>query len=540
VFHKMLLSVLITLPVPIFAQSAPAIQITAVSAYGANPGWLAGRVVNVDPSKTKITVLAFVSGLGYYTKPTCDATTTALAPDGSFQTLITTGGTDETATRFAVVAVPVQASVPCYSQEPGIPQALEQQAVVETVVIRPNPNEREIAFANQSWAVKSNRVALGPGPNLFSDTSDNVFVDSAGRLHLRISHRGTDWFSAEVVSRQVVGYGTYSFQLETATPLDSSVVFGAFSWADAERISREVDTLEIGKFGRLNDPTNAQTVVQPFALAGHLDRWTLQPVAPTVHTMTWSPDKIVFRSFGPNGGVIHEWTYTGAIPRPDTSSLNFRFNLWLYNGTSPTDGKEAEVIVSNFSFDPLPGQTGPIPRALVNAADFGTRVSTGSLFSLFGTELSQVSAVAQDAPLPRTLGGVSVRINGIQAPLLYVSPTQINGQIPYEALPGGAVAVLENGQPSGSSLAFSISATSPAFFRIGTTRCLTQNRNGEVNGPDHPALPLEIVTAYLTGIGELDNPVPSGAATPDQPFRDLGRQPPLRWTTRTCESFSWD
>ena len=59
-------------------------------------------------------------------------------------------------------------------------------------------------------------------------------------------------------------------------------------------------------------------------------------------------------------------------------------------------------------------------------------VAPGTLVSFFGTHLSDQTASAPlNAQLPLTLGGVQVYFNGVQSPLLYVSPTQINAQIPF-------------------------------------------------------------------------------------------------------------
>ena len=59
-------------------------------------------------------------------------------------------------------------------------------------------------------------------------------------------------------------------------------------------------------------------------------------------------------------------------------------------------------------------------------------VAPGTLVSFFGTHLSDQTASAPlNAQLPLTLGGVEVYFNGVQSPLLYVSPTQINAQIPF-------------------------------------------------------------------------------------------------------------
>jgi uncharacterized protein (TIGR03437 family) len=60
-------------------------------------------------------------------------------------------------------------------------------------------------------------------------------------------------------------------------------------------------------------------------------------------------------------------------------------------------------------------------------------VAPGTLVSFFGTNLSDQTASAPNlnAQLPLTLGGVQVYFNGVQSPLLFVSPTQINAQIPF-------------------------------------------------------------------------------------------------------------
>jgi uncharacterized protein (TIGR03437 family) len=71
--------------------------------------------------------------------------------------------------------------------------------------------------------------------------------------------------------------------------------------------------------------------------------------------------------------------------------------------------------------------------AVVNAASFiaGAPLAPGSLASLFGNFTNAATVVAQGSPLPTTLGNVEVVVNGRSAPLLYVSPTQINFQVSH-------------------------------------------------------------------------------------------------------------
>ena len=70
------------------------------------------------------------------------------------------------------------------------------------------------------------------------------------------------------------------------------------------------------------------------------------------------------------------------------------------------------------------------PVALVNAASYDATVAPGSIAALFGAGLSTQTTIATTLPLPKTLGGVTVKIGGIDAPLFFVSPNQINLQVP--------------------------------------------------------------------------------------------------------------
>ena len=66
------------------------------------------------------------------------------------------------------------------------------------------------------------------------------------------------------------------------------------------------------------------------------------------------------------------------------------------------------------------------PGGVTNAASYGTVLAPGELFSIFGTNPASTTASAATVPLPTTLGTTSVTVNGKAAPLVFVSPTQIN------------------------------------------------------------------------------------------------------------------
>jgi hypothetical protein len=68
--------------------------------------------------------------------------------------------------------------------------------------------------------VKSSAGAVGPGPNVFSDSASNVWVDGSGRLHLKLTYSKGRWRCAEVINTQSLGRGRYTFELDS--PNDGS------------------------------------------------------------------------------------------------------------------------------------------------------------------------------------------------------------------------------------------------------------------------------------------------------------------------------
>ena len=87
---------------------------------------------------------------------------------------------------------------------------------------------------------------------------------------------------------------------------------------------------------------------------------------------------------------------------------------------------------------------------IVDAASFGSTVSQGGIASLFGVELADDIDVANDTPLPLNLRETRVFVDGWEAPLFFVSPTQINFQMPFEVRPNrpASVVVRRNGADS--------------------------------------------------------------------------------------------
>jgi uncharacterized protein (TIGR03437 family) len=162
----------------------------------------------------------------------------------------------------------------------------------------------------------------------------------------------------------------------------------------------------------------------------------------------------------------------------------------------------------------LQGQATGGVVSVVNAGDFQPGpVAPGSIVSLFGSSLATDDA-ASGAPWPKVLSGTSVFVNGVPAPLGYVSPGQINAQIPDETNAGSAtITVVASGHVLPPKLV-AVQPSAPSLFVDSENHAIAQNQDGTTNGAGHPALPGTLLTVYLTGQGALTTPIADGAAAP--------------------------
>jgi uncharacterized protein (TIGR03437 family) len=187
------------------------------------------------------------------------------------------------------------------------------------------------------------------------------------------------------------------------------------------------------------------------------------------------------------------------------------------------DAQGNPLIASSGRLIRLTKDTAARPRALsnsfVNAGSNLGKLSPGVLFSFYGSNLATSTAVASGSPWPTTLGGATVKINGTAVPLFYASPTQINGQVPYELAIGstGKATVTVGGLVSGE-VSFSVIAASPGILVFGDNRAVAVNPDGAVNTAATPAKPGEVLVAYFTGTGLVDSAVPTGKAGPGDPL----------------------
>ena len=91
--------------------------------------------------------------------------------------------------------------------------------------------------------------------------------------------------------------------------------------------------------------------------------------------------------------------------------------------------------------------TFPSIGGVTNAASYATRISPGALASIFGTGFGTTTFQADDGfNWPTTANFITVKVNGVLAPLYYVSPGQINFQVPWSTPTSGTVNVVRTGE----------------------------------------------------------------------------------------------
>jgi len=158
-------------------------------------------------------------------------------------------------------------------------------------------------------------------------------------------------------------------------------------------------------------------------------------------------------------------------------------------------------------------------NSVTSAASFTPgSLSPGSIATIFGANLASSTTEAGSIPLPFTLADATVTVNGVTAPLFYASAVQINFQVPYETTPGTASVAVSVAGAGSAAFSVSVDDASPGIFSFGTNRAVAQNPDYSLNDSDSPVAAGSYITAYLTGLGPLDNPVADGAAAPQMPL----------------------
>jgi uncharacterized protein (TIGR03437 family) len=310
-------------------------------------------------------------------------------------------------------------------------------------------------------------------------------------------------YNNSIIHRSVAGFviqgGGYRFvnQQFSEIPSDPPVV-------NEYRLSNTRGTIAMAKLG---DNPNSATNQWFFNLANNAGNLNNQNGGFTVFG----------RIVNSSGLAIMDRIAAVRVPNPPIVAQPLdQMPLIGYPNGSPNTW--TPVVITSIA--PVSGLTG-----VASASAFGAfrEAAPGSFIEIYGSGLATTtrewtSSDFTDGAAPTTLEGVSVTIGGQAAYVYYVSPTQVNVQIPANAPTSGTaqVVVTTNGQSS-TAMSLTMKSTAagllaPASFKVGDKQYVaaihasngTFVSNGSV--PDvqsAPAVPGETLTFYGTGFGPV-------------------------------------
>jgi uncharacterized protein (TIGR03437 family) len=349
-----------------------------------------------------------------------------------------------------------------------------------------------------------------------ADSSGNVYIADAGNNVIRKVSPATA-SAAGTISTVVGGAATY-LQLfhPDALALDAS---GALYIADAP--NRRIVKFSAGYAAAFagtgstaytgdNGPAIQAGLADPAGVA--TDSAGNVYIADTIHSR--------IRKVSP-GGIITtiagtgRFTYSGDGGPALSAGLNFPHAVIV--------DKAGNVYVSDSANNVIRLLTPQTPaisaNGVVNAASFAAQISPGALATVFGSNLGGANAGAT-VPLPTSLGGVSVTVNGKAAPILFVAPGQVNFQVPWETVVGPGAVVVNNGVNS-NTVTVPVLTAAPGLFTFASGQAVVQNSDFTLNGPGNPIKAGGTIIAYLTGSGPVSPAVANGAAAPSGPLAQV-------------------
>ncbi len=224
---------------------------------------------------------------------------------------------------------------------------------------------------------------------------------------------------------------------------------------------------EGGGVGYSYDTSNNLTAVMPLTLPAQPMGVEVSRVSNTSAKVTWTPDPAA-------SGYIVERRVVGANRWEQVGTVGGSKNTFTDGKLTPGVEYEYRVTASSTDGSSVPsepaGFTGlPAPNisqsGVVNGASFGQGepIAPGSIISVFGDNigaravdgaLAPYQALAISVPLPTSLNGATLMIDGREAPLFFIGGAetaaqkqqsvisgQVNAQVPWET-PLGSVDVV--------------------------------------------------------------------------------------------------
>lgn len=207
---------------------------------------------------------------------------------------------------------------------------------------------RTISWSGHEWDVRPEGVG-GPGPNRWSDSSENVRIEGSDLVLSIVRDSSGTWTSAEVDNRRHLGYGTYRWVVASdLSALDANEVLGMFTYGGGDPSNNELD-IEASHWGNRSWPSGSATVWQNAATGRRQSAgFAYSDKPPYVNQFTWLPGGIRYLVTDATGATLLDWTTTGGVPAP--SSEVPVINYWRSENVPPEGPRSMRI--SSFAWAP--------------------------------------------------------------------------------------------------------------------------------------------------------------------------------------------
>ena len=189
-------------------------------------------------------------------------------------------------------------------------------------------------------------------------------------------------------------------------------------------------------------------------------------------------------------------------------------------GSASVIASVASLPLLTFHLTAIGGPTVPVINSVANGASFGSGISSGGWATILGANLATITDAAKPgaSSLPAALDGVSVSIDGLPAPVYFVSPGQINVIVPDDTTNGGVNVQVTTRGVASNVVTADKENFSPALFLFTPKYPAAVHADGTFLAPPNaifgvatqPAKAGEIILLFGTGFGPSNPPVAAG------------------------------
>lgn len=252
--------------------------------------------------------------------------------------------------------------------------------------------------------------------------------------------------------------------------------------------------------------------------------------AKVLSTVDLSPSKRRCLLVGLNQSTIFDGILLFVNVAVPAGAGKTQYTLHVSNSVA-TDLLGNEVALSAVDGAVTIEQVEPIITSVVNTATFLPGIVDGSWVAILGTGLSSTTRTwtldeIVNGQLPLSLDGVSVTVGGLPAAISYISPTQLNVQVPITGRTGPVDVKVTNVPVGSAVVSGSLQRTAPELYVFPQAdgkyvAALIARHDGGVDylGPiglfggdpvSRPVNPGESLELYATGLGRTKPAVPAG------------------------------